>query len=168
MATYSLGIYSLSSHLLLVAALFLLSPLSCCINFKQNFKQDWQTNKQLWESKHLVNYKITLRVNCFCGAAGASPVSIVVRDGLTKSIIKLRTSESVEYPFFTDYENIPKLFSLIENHLNEKIDSFCVEYDSIFGYPKKISLDRERNTADDELDIEVISFEILQRFAIGR
>ena len=131
-------------------------------SFCQNLKQSWQTNKQLWENKQLTNYKFSLKVECFCGEAGASPALIEVREGATKSIIDIRTAEPVEYPFFSSYDTIPKLFSLIELRLGKKMDSFSVEYDATLGYPKKISIDESRNTADDELQIEVISFEILK------
>ncbi len=131
-------------------------------SFCQNHKQSWQTNKQSWQDKQIANYKFSLKVQCFCGEAPASPVSIEVRNGVAKSIINIRTGDPVEYPFFSSYDTIPKLFSLIELRLGKKMDSFSVEYDATLGYPKKISIDESRNTADDELQIEVISFEILK------
>lgn len=159
---YLFSKYHFRSDLILTVTLFLLSFLSCCVISRQATKENWQTSKQLWEGKQFLNYKFSLKVNCFCGAAGASPVSIEVREGVVISIIKLRTSETVKYSFFSEYETIPKLFSLIEHNLGEQMNSFCVEYDASLGYPKKISIDRRRDTTDDELEIEVSNFEVLQ------
>jgi Family of unknown function (DUF6174) len=146
---------------LLVGIGFWLFLTNSCTVFCQNNRHHWESKKQLWGSQKINSYKFTLSINCFCGGAGSSPVLIEVRDGAVKSITNVRTSESVEFPFFSSYETIPKLFSFIEHRLDKQFDSFCVKYDANLGYPKEITIDGKRTTADDELEIEISNLEIL-------
>ena len=91
----------------LAGLLFVVSLTSFC----QNSIHDLDLNKQRWNNKKITSYKYTLKVICFCGATGVSPVLIEVQNDITKSITNVRTSEPVDYPYFSMYETIPKLFS---------------------------------------------------------
>lgn len=55
---------------------------------------------------------------------------------------------------------INQLFEQVERALEHNADSVVVWYDPRYGYPSYISLDYSRNAFDDELTIEVESFQV--------
>lgn len=145
--------------LFLAGALFVISLTSFC----QNSVRDLDLNTQRWDNKKITSYKYTLKVICFCGAAGVSPVLIEVRNDVTKSITNTKTSELVDYPYFSTYETVPKLFSFIKtNMLDPEFSVSEIEYNENLGYPKKIFVTRRGNITDDNISLEISDFEILQ------
>ena len=56
------------------------------------------------------------------------------------------------------YHTINRLFDVIQNAIDDEADQITVSYDSEFGYPTNIEIDRNINAIDDEYVLTATRF----------
>ena len=112
-----------------------------------------------WESLDHQNYRFTLRRQCYC--AGPEQVIVEVADGRIAAVRDARNKQPVSTHLLGDYRTIPELFAEIDAAVPQKPDSLSIEYDRSLGYPKRVRIDFSYRMADEEIDYEIESMEIL-------
>jgi hypothetical protein len=130
-------------------------------NTAQNTRE-LNRNRQLWNSKNILNYRYTYSNGCFCIPEARGPVVIEVRNGVTTSITSVATGQPVSNPeFFERYNTIPKLFDVVGEAIAQKADRIDARYDGQFGYPIQINIDYSFQQADEEVFISIENFQVI-------
>jgi hypothetical protein len=123
------------------------SVLSACISGLQELEQlqDYMGNRALWNSHNISSYQYEYMRNCFCSAT--FPVTVTVTDN------------QVTVP--ADAAHIPtidQLFDKIQEVLLAQFGTVDIVYDTQYGFPAEISIDRVAMSVDDEHTITVTNF----------
>lgn len=120
------------------------------------------TRKQLaaarerWRSSGFDSYSMVVARSCFCAPDSLGPFEIVVRNGEIQSIEVVGGDRPVADWVEPHTLTVPGLFGLVESSLDAA--SLDVKFDKNSGLPLRISIDRSRMTADDELTVTVDDF----------
>lgn len=112
-----------------------------------------------WESLDHPNYRFTLRRQCYC--AGPERVIVEVANGTITAVRDARNNEPLPAHRLGDYRTIPELFAEIDAAVPQKPDSLSIEYDRSLGYPRRVRIDFSYRMADEEIDYEIESMDIL-------
>lgn len=112
-------------------------------------------NRELWRQQGLSSYAYRLRVNCFCPPAVTRPVRVTVENGTRTTITPEVTGAEVDVQHLSRYDNVEKVFALIEDALNRDADLVRVTYDPQRGYPTDVYIDYSEQMADEEVGMEV-------------
>jgi hypothetical protein len=93
----------------------------------------------LWNNQHIEDYSFRLRITCFCPPREAV---ITVRKGRPQG-----ANSALE-----QLDTIPKMFAAIRSALHDpRAGEVTVSYNRHFGFPRRASIDRIKNAADDEI-----------------
>ncbi len=124
---------------------------------------EFEQNLQLWKQAGVAHYRFSLSVMCFCPYGQDMPFQIEVDHGEIISITDDKgaeiSSSDPRYEFISPYGTIDELFSTLADGLNGEADDVSVKYDPTLGYPNLIRLDYIDTAVDDELALQVLSFE---------
>jgi hypothetical protein len=106
--------------------------------------------RRRWAAKGITEYKFETRAICFCDPAVLSWTEVHVRND---SVVAVRIVEP--YPGATaptalqSFPTVTRLFDSIESaSANDYIKTLSAEYDAEYGYPRRIDMGCEENTAD--------------------
>jgi hypothetical protein len=113
-----------------------------------------------WRAYGLKNYTIEQKRLCFC-AFPHGFVKLVVKDNKIVAGLDLANGQPVPAEILQYYQTVDSLFVWIEEMKALNPARLEIEYDSRFGFPKKISFDYRSQIADDELWIEIQSLQAL-------
>ncbi|MCZ7555182.1 MAG: DUF6174 domain-containing protein [Bacteroidia bacterium] len=105
--------------------------------------------KQVWKLAGVHDYDFTQRRDCYC-VLGGREVRLEVRGDSLRSGILMADSSALSKELLQSYCTVDSLFSYIEMARAANPASLVVEYDSLLGYPRRISVDFSVNVADDE------------------
>ncbi|AUS99091.1 hypothetical protein CLI64_01005 [Nostoc sp. CENA543] len=120
-------------------------------------------NRNLWNSKNIVNYRYTFSNGCFCIPDARGPVVIEVRNGKTVSVTSVATGQPVSNPeFFRNYNTIPKLFNVIGDAIQRQAANLDVSYNPQYGYPTQINVDYNAQIADEEIYLTIENFQVIR------
>jgi hypothetical protein len=114
-----------------------------------------------WRAYGLKNYTIEQKRLCFCRFPHEF-VRLTVKDNKIVQGIDLTNGQPVPADILQYYQTVDSLFAWIEETKTLNPERFDIEYDSRFGYPKKISFDYSSGVADDELWIETQALKKIQ------
>jgi hypothetical protein len=120
------------------------------------------TPQARWESHELESYRYTLQVGCFCLQESTLPVTIEIQDGEVASITYVDDGTAADPALFERYNSIDKLFAVINDAEAQDPARLDVTYDETYGVPLSVNIDISEMIADEELYLEVSSFEALQ------
>jgi len=133
-------------------------------------QMELERNRSLWHESKIKDYKMKVKIQKTGHATPNGKFIIIVRGGVAKSIKSVDFKPGLEMLDteiqFGRYSTIGGIFSFIEsaekdNQKNNRGWSRReIEYDSKFGYPKKVDLDQS-GVFDDELSFEVLEFEAI-------
>ena len=123
--------------------------------------RELRRNRRLWDVQNIVNYRYTLRRDCFCVGGARGPVMIEVRAGNTVSVTSVATGQPVDSELFKQYDTVPKLFNVIRDATERNAASLVIDYDAKTDYPKSINIDYNYQMADEELML-VDNFQVLR------
>ncbi len=140
---------SLLKGLICSIALLSLTLLSCGKS-RSPVNSTTSDHKALWASHATPAYVVEQARSCFCpGPHGFIRLTVV-----GNKIVKGVESES-NYPLTIDelkrYKTIDELFEFIDEVEKYQPEIFQVKYDSIFGYPRSVYVDWNREVADEEI-----------------
>lgn len=119
----------------------LVAPLSLERNYRQS--------KALWDSKDTKDYTYVYDKSCFC--LEEEKVQIIVDDKevveatYIPSNVKLTTTQRNYIGTVEDY------FTIIANAIENKVAKLEVTYNTRYGYPTSIYIDRDKMIADEEI-----------------
>lgn len=128
-------------------------------------KSEIARNQEKWKMAGITHYRYSLFVGCFCAFTQKMPLHIEVKDGEAVSMAfadgTLISPNDPDYELFVRYGTIDRLFTELEADLNGEADEVTVTYDSTYGFPQQINIDRIKLAMDDELSLTVSEFEVL-------
>ena len=118
----------------------------------------FNSNYDLWSSKHITDYSFDIRISAFFPGSG-NLIHIEVRDGIAQGY----NQETQPYQTFPDmiiriYDNIEKLFAQIKDAYENEADTISVSYDSEFGFPNHADVDPIRAMLDEQWGFTVTDF----------
>lgn len=144
---------------LIVCILIFLS----CSSDDNDFDDELNKNRQLWQSKQITDYKWNERISCFCAGPLERSVYVV---NLVKDKVEFDETgydpeflEEIREYVFNSSHTIEDAFDLAEDLLNRDVAFLEIEYDEVYGFPTLISVDYEENIADDEIAYIYTNFE---------
>jgi hypothetical protein len=103
-----------------------------------------QSRRAAWVARGLNDYRVELRISCFCGSTITRPVLLEVRGGAVSKVLDLETSREVADK--APYPTITQLFDrAIEMRTNN--GHVSVAYDRIVGFPARLEIGTIANDA---------------------
>lgn len=110
-----------------------------------------EANEAKWRAAAVKNYEFRIDVRCFCGIPASRPWLRVV-NGVP---VAPDDVDAATKGFFSHYNTVEKLFSVIRNALDHGGEVVDVTYDAETGFPVVASLDPVLTTSDDEMYFRV-------------
>ena len=117
----------------------------------------------LWNTSGLVAYQLGFRRVCECTEEYLAPSISTVENGVVVEVLvgngTLLDSDSL---LFQNAYSVEVLFGILESALEEGIYyEIRVDYDATYGYPTSVYIDYDFNMADEEFNVVIDSFQLL-------
>jgi hypothetical protein len=145
-------------YLLLLIAWLFLNAASCTDpRTKAALETPFAKNQQLWKSKNVVNYRYTLKLQCYCPIQYLGPNRIEVREGKPQSVTYIGESRNLDMKGVQLPDTIEKLFEIASP------DKDTIVYNSTYGFPKSINKYGPKGTHDTSSFYSVIDFEEIKK-----
>ena len=103
-------------------------------------------NRTLWKSTGIRRYRFSIQASCFCPYR--DPVKITVRGKRVK----------LSDPDWFGPKTVPALFKFIREAIDGESAMLTVKYNRSKGFPRLISVDRDRMVVDEEISYRVTKF----------
>ena len=136
---------------------FLLLFITCLETESHETISSLEANKEKWENASILDYSFVFQVSCYCTVEYTSPKAVSVRDGNIVTVNDLAYSEEIHRGIFS----INDLFKEIEKASNQKVAVLETTYDSFYGFPTKLYIDRDERIADEEIGYSISNFKPL-------
>ncbi len=136
---------------------FLLLFITCSETESHETISSLEANKEKWENASILDYSFVFQVSCYCTVEYTSPKAVSVRDGNIVTVNDLAYSEEIHRGIFS----INDLFKEIEKASNQKVAVLETTYDSFYGFPAKLYIDRDERIADEEIGYSISNFKPL-------
>ena len=103
-----------------------------------------QQRRADWVARGINNYRVELRISCFCASVVRRPVQIVVRGGAVAKVLDLETAKPV-----ADLSRYPTITALYDRAIEMRSGggNVSVAYDKGLGYPARIEIGTIANDA---------------------
>ena len=105
-----------------------------------------------WRARNISSYSLLQQRVCFC-IFGANVYRVTVQNGAITSIADTTTKQELHADLRASFLSVDGLFDEIRKLEAQRNDRLEIAYDSLFGYPRLISVDISRNIADEEYTI---------------
>ena len=106
--------------------------------------------RERWSAHGPSSYSYTVSRSCECLSEMSGPVVVVVSNGVIESRKYVRNGATVELPYAHLFPNVEGLFAKIDTVRARGAASLYVSYDPAYGFPTLISVDGDKQIADDE------------------
>ena len=136
---------------------FLLLFITCSETESHETISSLEANKEKWENASILDYSFVFQVSCYCTVEYTSPKAVSVRDRNIVTVNDLAYSEEIHRGIFS----INDLFKEIEKASNQKVAVLETTYDSFYGFPAKLYIDRDERIADEEIGYSISNFKPL-------
>lgn len=103
-----------------------------------------------WRAYGLVDYVIEEERGCFC-VYGGEYCKVYVKKNQVLDVVVLSNGGHVPEQFQPAYKTVDDLFTFVHSIKPDSVAYFQVEYDSRFGYPKRVAVDYSKFIADEEI-----------------
>jgi hypothetical protein len=94
------------------------------------------------------------------------PLTIEVQDGEVVSMTYVDgtpvAAEDPQFEFYSGFSTMDRIFSELKADLDGAADEVTVKYDSVYGFPADVTIDRIKEAIDDELYLTVSDFEVME------
>ena len=131
----------------------------------QNFSkqtEDLVRAQKLWNSKNITTYTIVQERSCFCPEEYRRPMRYNINNSLVQTgTVRYndKDKEQLAPTIQTKLNSVSDAFAIIQDAIDDKVDSLEVTYDSISGYPTHIVIDYSVMMADEE---QYLSFQLIK------
>ncbi len=147
----------MSTRLRFTVCLLCLALIGCAA------RNELRANQQKWTEQKITHYRFELTIGCNCPWRNLMPLKVEVKDG---EILSMTDKDGQPIPAsyaetFTRAASLEKLFEILAQALGSA-SQVKVEYDSDYGYPKSIVIDRSKAVLDDEIGYYVENFVVLK------
>jgi len=144
-----------SSHLLLLLLGLLISTQSVVA-----LQEELNNARELWTDQNVTLYKLGFTRDGFFTPEFTTPYLSIVENENKLEVINVTEGVAVDpnsIHFRTAY-TVEKLFQMIQDAIDTKAVEIDVEYDTTFGYPKTVFINKDELTDDEEITVEIDSF----------
>ena len=117
----------------------------------------YEANKEKWENTSILDYSFILTVSCYCTEEYIRPKTVLVRGGEILKVNNIAYSEEMHWGIFS----INDLFKEIEKASNQNVAILETTYDSFYGFPTSLYIDRDERIADEEMGYSISNFKQL-------
>jgi len=115
----------------------------------EDLMKDYKSNKNVWDSLNLNFYKINQKYSCKCSPPSINYVEIIFRKKrIIKILDKINPSNTIYKNEYEQFYTIDQLFLMALSMIKENKKNIVIEYDSIYGFPKKIFYQGSRDPFD--------------------
>jgi hypothetical protein len=111
-------------------------------------------NRSLWDGHNISDYDVTLGYGCFCEPNTYRPGIVSVRSDVVVSVIDAQNGQPLPP---ANYTTIDQLFVIAQRALGNPELQVDAQFDSQFGFPKRLRLD-DPLLGDDDFTYGIISF----------
>jgi hypothetical protein len=103
-----------------------------------------QERRAAWVARGIADYRVQLRISCFCAGTITRPVLIEVRRGVVSKVWDLETSKVV-----ADVTPYPTITALFDKAIAERTRGghVSVAYDTAIGFPARMEIGTIANDA---------------------
>ena len=103
-----------------------------------------QQKRAAWVARGINDYRVELRISCFCGSTITRPVMLEVRGGAVAKVLDLETAKPV-----TDTSPYPTITQLFDRaiEMRSRDGHVSVAYDRSIGYPARLEIGTIANDA---------------------
>lgn len=136
---------------------FLILFITCSETESHETISSFEANKEKWENASILDYSFVFQVSCYCTEEYTSPKTVSVRSGNIVTVNDLAYSEEIHRGIFS----INDLFKEIEKASNQNVAVLETTYDSFYGFPTKLYIDRDERIADEEIGYSISNFKPL-------
>ena len=136
---------------------FLLLFITCSETESHETISSLEANKEKWENASILDYSFVFQVSCYCTEEYTSPKTVSVRSGNIVTVNDLAYSEEIHRGIFS----INDLFKEIEKASNQNVAVLETTYDSFYGFPTNLYIDRDERIADEEIGYSISNFKPL-------
>ena len=139
------------SWVIAIASAFLLVVAAGCATRLVGPKVALEVHRARWRAADIDDYEFQFKMNCFCMWPSTEPVVIGVADSRIVAVTRVRDGEVLPAESFAPYRTVEGLFDLVQKIIGNLPADLSVTYDSEFGFPVEIAVDRRARIADDEV-----------------
>jgi hypothetical protein len=155
-----LSMKKLQAVLLLILIIFLPS-LSGCDHSTENpsknsDQSELDTNRDLWNESGISTYTYTYTRSCFC--LPQEDIVVVVKAGNISEAFYTPSGTYLSGDELAQLYTIKELFDLVQEAINSNVAVLKVTYNSTYGFPEAIYIDRDERIADEEIGHYVTDF----------
>jgi hypothetical protein len=133
-------------HNTYIAGLILLILTGCGAEDTGGDQQQLDTNRALWLSKGITDYRFTYQESCFCSPE--EKIQIIVKDRLLDSAVYSPSNVPVTNERLQDVKTLPEYFAVIQSAIDDDALSVVVDYDADYGFATRISIDPDESMID--------------------
>lgn len=145
----------------LLAALCLAGPVACSDASGPAGADDlYVANLAKWNTTGPASYQMVLTRSCAC-AVPVETVRVVVQNKVVASRTFVETGEAVPPARAGDFPDVPGLFALLKQAMDEEAFTYNAAYDPTWGYPATLYLDFVGSTLTDNVSYAVTEFTTL-------
>jgi len=142
--------------------ILLITVMTACATLERS---DFDRHQKKWQEANISHYRFELNIVCFCTFRNRMPLQIEVLNGqivaMTDASSHRIAATDPHYGYFSRYATVDRLFSELQSNLKGQADQVTVVYHPNYGFPTRISIDRIKGAADDELGLIVSGFDRL-------
>ncbi len=129
-------------------------------------KNEYDANLEKWQNTNINHYRYSLSLICFCPGTDKMPLTVEVQNdevfSMTYADGTSVLANDPQFEFYSQYATINRLFTELKADLDGRAAEVTVTYDSTYGFPTKVNIDRIKNAIDDELALTVSDFQELE------
>ena len=103
-----------------------------------------QQKRAAWVARGINDYRVELRISCFCGSTITRPVLLEVRGAAVSKVLDLETAKAV-----ADISPYPTITQLFDRAIEMRTQNghVSVAYDRSIGYPARLEIGTIANDA---------------------
>jgi hypothetical protein len=124
---------------------------------KTPYQSTLDNNIALWNHSGIARYQYTYRRNCFCLPQEDIVVVVdfnIVSEAFYTPSGMILADEDLESLF-----TVEELFGLIQEAIDANVARLDIIYNSVYGYPEDIYIDRDKQMVDEEIRYMVMDFQ---------
>lgn len=121
-------------------------------------QKDLDTARNLWSGQHISSYTFIQTRSCFCPTDYTRAMMYSIVDGKISTNTLVYADDQTKVSVETEVYTVDQVFDLIQKSIDDKVANLTVEYDTTYGYPTIVTIDKDFMIADEE---QYFSFKLI-------
>ncbi|SFC32514.1 DUF6174 domain-containing protein [Pseudoalteromonas denitrificans] len=140
-----------------ISAITLVSILGCNSSSETDQQREFDLNQAKWDALNITQYTLDQRRSCFCLPEATQTTTLLIKDNEIELSYAKETEVITNKNLRNSFLKVDELFKKASELINNS-DELQVEYHAQYGFPTYISVDIDKQTADDEYSITTSNF----------